>query len=348
VVANTSANIGISANQLQTMRGAAQLAGASAGAMDAGLKTLGDTMEDALYGRNQQAMVMMSRLGIKMHQTADGAVDTQRAFSDLADAISRQKNPQVQGLIARQFGVEALLPLLRKGSAGIAEYKRRMAELGVATDAQNRVAQQFGLSQRELGLSIGGVGNIIEQRLIPKFQPVVEGLTNWITKHKEAAANITELGVALTVVAGIAAAIAIPFGLMAAVIGGAAAAVVAAAVLIYEHWEGIVKFFTDSFDKIKSVVAGLKSMLPAGIAQMFGINVTAQGNTQTSAPAASLPSTVQKQVSAASAENAAPQKTHIELDVKGLPDGSTARAKTGMGQYLPTRINYSMPSVAGI
>src|SRR5262249_14972894 len=69
-VGRTSAIIGVSTTQLQGLRGAAQLAGLSAESMTAGLKSLGNTMEDAMFGRNQEALVMMQRLGISLHHTA--------------------------------------------------------------------------------------------------------------------------------------------------------------------------------------------------------------------------------------------------------------------------------------
>jgi len=391
---NAAAGIGISTERLSTMQGIAKLAGTSSEGMTKGLKTLGDTMQDALYGRNQQALVLMNRLGVSIHHTADGAVDAERAFSDLADAIAKQDNPQTQGLIARQFGLEDQLPLLRKGSAGVAEYKRQIQELGGATEQQLQAAANFGQSQSKLGVAIGGVGNVIEQRLIPKFQPIIEGLTTWISKHREAAANITELGVSLAIVAGIAVAIAIPFGLIAGVIAGVAVAAVAAVALIYSHWDGIAAFFTDklnavkaAFDKgfiggivkvikefnpvsllmdimnglvkwlfdfdlsaagirvIQRLVDGMKSVLPAGLIHTLGLDVPIGG--ASAAPSATLPSAAQ-QSAAASTASSQPQKVHIEIDAKNMPHGTQVRAKTGMGDYLPTRVNYSMPTmVAG-
>jgi hypothetical protein len=186
-VARTSETLGLSSSMLQGLRGAAELAGVSSAELTSGVKSLGDTMEDALYGRNQQALAVLNKLGITIHKTADGAIDSARGMMDLADAIAKIKSPQVQGLVARQFGVEALLPLLRKGSAAIAEYQRKAAELGaVMTPAQIARAEQFGIAIKMLELAGQGLKNTIGDALIPAFQPLIEQLTAWISLNRTA------------------------------------------------------------------------------------------------------------------------------------------------------------------
>ncbi len=407
--ANAAVNIGVSNEKLATMQGVARLAGTSSEGLTKGLKSLGDTMQDALYGRNQQALVLMNRLGVGIHRTASGAVDAERAFSDLADAIARQSNPQTQSLIARQFGLEDQLPLLRKGSAGIEEYKRQLRELGGATEQQIESAAKFGQAQNRLTVAISGVGNVIQQRMIPKFQPVIEGLTNWIAKHREASANITEMGVTLAGVASIAGLVAIPFGVIGGVIAGVAVGAVAAVALIYQHWDGISGFFMDKFIAVKaafdkgflrgvvqvirefnpislladimnglvkwlfdfdlsaagirvihSLIDGMKSVLPAGLVHKLGLDVTTTpgpASSTTAAPGSAAPATatpaaptpLPSAIQRAGAGSAAqPQTVHVVIDGKNMPQGTHVKATSGMGNYLPTRVNYSMPTmVAG-
>jgi hypothetical protein len=185
-IGQTAATIGISITDLQALRGAAQAAGLSTQALDSGLKSLGDTLEDALYGRNSQALVTLNRLGIGIHKTASGAIDTKRALLDLSRVMARIKSPQVQGLVARTFGVESLLPLLRQGPKAIEAYQKRVAELGgvMSTDAI-RAAEQFGLSLHYLGIATQGVRNAIGEKLLPVLQPLINRLTAWIGKNRE-------------------------------------------------------------------------------------------------------------------------------------------------------------------
>ncbi|QNK65763.1 phage tail tape measure protein [Variovorax sp. PAMC26660] len=185
-VARTSRTIGVSAGELQSYRGVANALGVSSEEMTSGFKTLGDTLQDALYGRNQDALAVLNKLGISIHKTSSGAVDSVQAFRDLSVAISNIKSPQVQGLVARTFGVEALLPILREGPVAIAKYQARVAELGaVMGPEQIRRAESFGLALNYLSLAGQGLRNTIGDALIPAFQPLVEWLTEVISANRE-------------------------------------------------------------------------------------------------------------------------------------------------------------------
>src|SRR5260364_37191 len=168
------------------LRGAAQAAGLSAQALDGGLKSLGESLEDALHGRNARALVTLNRLGIGIHKTAAGAIDTKRALLDLSSVIAQIKSPQVQGLVARTFGVESLLPLLRQGAEAIEAYQKRVAELGGVMSADAvQAAEQFGLSLHFLGIATQSVKNALGEKLLPILQPLIDRLTDWIGKNRE-------------------------------------------------------------------------------------------------------------------------------------------------------------------
>ncbi len=185
-IGQTALTLGISTQALQAWRGAAQVMGISAAALDGGMKALGDTIEDALYGRNAQALVLMNKIGLSIHRTKDGAIDTTRALLDLSRGLSRIKSPQVQGLVARNFGVESLLPLLRQGPAAIAEYQRRVQELGgVMSGPAVDAAERFGISLNYLHIAAQGLKNSIGAKLIPILQPLIEQLTQWISLNRE-------------------------------------------------------------------------------------------------------------------------------------------------------------------
>jgi hypothetical protein len=185
-ITRTSQTIGVSANNLQALRGAAQLSGVSADSLTSGLKSLGDTMEDALYGRNQEALMLMNRLGIVMKRNADGAVDTTAAFSDLAEKIAGIKNPQVQAVIARTFGLESVLPLLRKGRDGIAELVEKMKQSGAIMGGPAlAAANAYYQSMAYLDIALVGLKNTIGTALIPILQPLIEKMTAWVIANKE-------------------------------------------------------------------------------------------------------------------------------------------------------------------
>jgi hypothetical protein len=185
-ITKTALGMGMAATDLQSLRGAAELAGVSADVLTNSLKSVGDTMQDALGGRNQTALVMLNKIGVSIHKTADGSIDVVRGFKDIATYIANIKSAQVQGLVARQFGLEGALPLLRKGAAGIEEYQRKIAEFGgTSTAAGIAAAEQFGLSLNYLMASAGGLKIAIGAAIMPALQPMVAEFTKFINLNRE-------------------------------------------------------------------------------------------------------------------------------------------------------------------
>ncbi|MEO6920529.1 MAG: hypothetical protein ABI171_16225 [Collimonas sp.] len=185
-ITRVAASIGMPAAALMSLQGAAQAVGVSSQELSGGLKSLGDTMEDALYGRNQAALGMLNRLGIGIHKTAEGSIDAAHGMKDLANSIAGIKNAQVQGLVARTFGMEALLPLLRKGAVGIEEYQRKVDELGgVRSQAAIDAAAGFGLRLNYLSIAVNGVKESIGEKLIPILQPLIDRFIAWTAANRE-------------------------------------------------------------------------------------------------------------------------------------------------------------------
>ncbi|VVE12977.1 Membrane-bound lytic murein transglycosylase F [Pandoraea capi] len=174
-VLKTSAAIGVSAADLQAYRGAAKLAGLSADEMTGSLKTLGKTIEDATYGRNQDAFVMMQKFGISLHRTKDGAVDATRALKDVANAIVKQKgNVQTQALIADVFGVGSLLPMLQKGESGINAFVEKAKSMGlVLSDEQLRRAAAYNEQMIQLEASGTKLKYSFGEAMAPALERVI-------------------------------------------------------------------------------------------------------------------------------------------------------------------------------
>lgn len=186
-IANTASVLGVSTDDLQRFRGAARLAGLSADDMTGGLKALGTTLEDATFGRNQQALVMMNKFGISLHRTKSGAVDATRALHDVANAIVAQGgNVEAQDLVAKTFGVEQLLPLLQKGGAGIDAFVAQAEKLGmVMSPEQIANAQEYNNRLVALDLTLDNLKNTVGNALIPVLQPLLEQVTQWAVANKD-------------------------------------------------------------------------------------------------------------------------------------------------------------------
>ena len=194
-IARTSAVLGVSTSDLQAYQAAARLAGGTAEDMTSSLKSLGDTLEDATFNRNSQALVLMNQLGISMTRTKDGAVDATRALRQVAEAIARQKgNVQAQRLIARTFGVEQLLPMLQKGAAGIEAYVAQARSLGTVMGPDKiAAAKEYAQNMTKLDLAIDGLKSSIGNALIPVLSPLLQDLSEWVTVNRDLiATNVGE------------------------------------------------------------------------------------------------------------------------------------------------------------
>lgn len=190
-VSKTSAVLGVSADELQAYRGAAKLAGLSADDMTSSLKSLGRTIEDATFGRNQDALVMMQKFGIRLHKTKDGAVDATRALHDVANAIVAQKgNVQAQALIAGTFGVESLLPLLQEGGKGIDEFVRKARSMGlVFDDKEIAKGKRFNENMLRLEASATRLKYSFGEALAPAVETVLNVIGRLVDKYGDMVAT---------------------------------------------------------------------------------------------------------------------------------------------------------------
>ncbi len=182
----TSTGLKVSATQLQLLRGQARLMGLENEALDSSLDSLGRTMQDALYGRNQEALVIMNRLGLRIHHTKEGAIDTTRAFEDLADAISRIKNPAVQSLVAGMMGASQMLPVLRLTKQQREERRKLLEEYrGPRTDEAIQKAAAFQQRLLLLREAMGGTRDAIADSLLPVLTPMVDKFSKWLVVNRE-------------------------------------------------------------------------------------------------------------------------------------------------------------------
>ncbi len=195
-----SQRIGVSTQQLQSLQGAARLAGASSEAMTGGLRGLQQTLQDAVGGRNNEAVRYFNKLGLSFRDADNNARGVLDVLPELADKIAAIKNPQLQAMVATQmFGsaAEDLLPLLRQGSAGLRRLSDEAAKYGLMTDAGRESARGFAAAQVRLGLAVEGLGGKVAEKLVPVLIPLLDRLSGWIGAHSgEIVAFLERVGTA--------------------------------------------------------------------------------------------------------------------------------------------------------
>lgn len=180
--------IGISADKLQGLQGAARLAGASAEAMTSGMRTLKDTLTDAVGGRNAEAVVYFNTLGISFRDASGHARNVTDVLPELADKIAALPDPTLQARAATVLlggAAEELLPFLRKGSAGLREYEEMARRYGVMSDDAAGRANEFKRSQVQLDLAVRGLSQTIGDKLGPVIGPLLTQMADWIGANRE-------------------------------------------------------------------------------------------------------------------------------------------------------------------
>lgn len=194
-----SLTTGVAADRIQVLESGAKLAGLQAGDLDGALQNLGTTLQDARWGRNQGALMLMNRLGLRMKTTKTGAIDTEAALDDLADLFGPGGKlagapAQTKMLVAQQFGVEALLPVLMRGKKAWEDYKTAAARVKPPlTEEDLKRADKYRQSIDLMALSFDGLG----QSITKATMPALAGLADWITQHNvNAQKNIQKYGIA--------------------------------------------------------------------------------------------------------------------------------------------------------
>jgi len=187
---NSAHGIGISAGQLQTFQGAAKMVGIDTELATGSLNSLATTMQDAQWGRNQGALLMLNKLGIGLKKAKDGSWDVVGEYKAIANAIASQKSPQVQALIANNLGLGGMLPFLREGAAGIERYEATVKRLGyVMSDDAVQHGKEFSQSLAGLNIVIDGTKNAIGDKLIPVMKPLVDQFINWLAVNRDLIAS---------------------------------------------------------------------------------------------------------------------------------------------------------------
>lgn len=179
----TSRQVGMSTRGLQAWHYAAKRAGVTAEQFDQSMLSSQNTIREAAFGANPQAMMLLSRLGVRISRGKDGQIDYERTQHDIMTALGKIKNPAGQRTAADALGMGALLPMIQRGTfdADRAEAGKRGYIFG--EEAIER-ASAFQDKINGLKASTGALANTIGDKLIPVLTPMVEKLTSWLDENR--------------------------------------------------------------------------------------------------------------------------------------------------------------------
>ncbi|CUJ43782.1 MAG: hypothetical protein J0I68_28810 [Achromobacter sp.] len=179
----TSRQVGMSTRGLQAWHYAAKRAGVTAEQFDQSMLSSQNTIREAAFGANPQAMMLLSRLGVRISRGKDGQIDYERTQHDIMTALGKIKNPAGQRTAADALGMGSLLPMIQRGTfdADRAEAGKRGYIFG--EEAIER-ASAFQDKINGLKASTGALANTIGDKLIPVLTPMIEKLTSWLDENR--------------------------------------------------------------------------------------------------------------------------------------------------------------------
>lgn len=123
-IGRTADIIGVGTKALQEFAAAAERAGLDKGTATGTLGGLSQTLNDAKYGRNTQALEVLRRLGVGMVLNNDGTVNVEAMLPRIADALKRQ-NSSGRRTAARALGIpESALPVFTQGGGALSRDMR--------------------------------------------------------------------------------------------------------------------------------------------------------------------------------------------------------------------------------
>ncbi len=188
-----SMRIGIGVDRLQSLQYAAKLSGATAEDMNSALGKLNENIAKAAAGKNEELASLFKKLGISL-KDANGHVRTAAdVLPEFADAIQRNTNSSVRARMAiAAFGDagQKLIPMLHDGSKGLADMEKQAHDLGLTMSQDDvKAAASLGDKFTDLGSVFDSFGNTISAKLAPVLGPLIDDLTEFLAKNKDAFAG---------------------------------------------------------------------------------------------------------------------------------------------------------------
>lgn len=192
---------GIAAEELSTLKFAAERSGTDIGTLEIGLKRLARTATEASEGSGA-ASDAFETLGVSSVD-ADGKIrPTEELLLDMADALTAVESDTQRAALAQDvFGRSGaeLIPLLNEGSDGIKLLQERARDLGLefSTTAANQSAD-FQDAMLDLKSSFGGIVQEIGVAVIPALTALANGITRGVALGRAFIERIGGIGQAFT------------------------------------------------------------------------------------------------------------------------------------------------------
>ena len=276
--------IGMSSEEIQKWRGAVILSDGKAEEFDHSIKHLSGSLVDIAKSlpRSERAIRSINAAMGEGYVQKGQKKDLLTVLDDFAKKAQGMDIQVANRLGERIFGgnVEAMIRLMRKGAAGIAEAKEKAASAGLFSDEDMHASDELKERWNELGLAGRGLArSTIMGFIMPALKAMSDAmskLAEWAAKHPDGmkamfvgmAAGITAAATAVTVLT-------LSFSPLMFTMAGvslAIGAIAAGAYMIYEDWDkwlpkinGLVNGLGDDIQDSVTILNDYKEAIKASL-----------------------------------------------------------------------------------
>lgn len=265
---------GVSAEAIQELGYAAKMSNSDVESLETGLKFLALNSSQAAKGSKTDAAAFRS-LGVHVKDASGNVKSADTLLSEVADGMGTLKTDSDRTAAAIQiFGRSGamLLPLLKRGSGGIAELREEAKKLGGGL-SEHVIEQSEELEHElfRLEFAMTGVKSTIATALFPALEMLAHGFSRTVGWLKETAKHTAffESALAVGLYASLAKVIPQLLALTAAQWKTAASA--AANFAVYFLWAVALGAFVLVVDEFYNLVKGNKSVIGKWIEEWAGI-----------------------------------------------------------------------------
>jgi hypothetical protein len=265
-ISRTARALGVTTDALQQFR----LAAGNADVADTALTKLRQTLIQLNKGgkATEATVELLGKMGVNAEAIKAGKLE--EILPLIAKGFEENVDPQQQAAAAQAlFGKSwaEVLPLLQKGTAGLAEGAAKFKELGIAAK-DIAAGKEAAAAMKALGAAVETTKDQIAAAVLPVFVPMVKAIADFVRNNgdllKQVALPAFIAGLATAIVSlGIAVAGALgPWGLLAT-------AVAAAAVALYQNWGDISKWIDDNFGGVATTLGEVANGIVASYGNIF-------------------------------------------------------------------------------
>ncbi len=186
-IVKASQEVGVSAENLQALRYAAEASGASAEELDKGMQKLSQNLQDVEAGTTDAARALKA-MGVTSKDTAD------QAFAKISDAFAKLPDgAQKTALAVDIFGKAGakLIPTLNAGAAGLSDFAKEARELGLVVSTETLKAAEHFNDQLDM---LGNMAKASAQQFVGGMLPALQAVADVLIDAKKDGADFNEWG----------------------------------------------------------------------------------------------------------------------------------------------------------